>query len=464
MIGYKKNYTEESQDLTIERRGNAAIVSSPAACFTYEVENIDPREIQGEISYNAFTQAYAFADGLELIPYGLNNNIPQLLRDTIFGSANIPGVMEKKMQLLWGQGPYLYRERMIDGKPGREGVHDADIQNWLESFDYLSYLEACGTDTSWMQGNFGMIVPQKSGLLGKKRVHSLEHCNPLWARLARKTGSSKATHAFISDAWLAYQPEGYKDYTLFDHKEGLRNERQIFYSRQYSFATDYYAVPTIYGALPWIKRSAAVPLILEALSKNSINVKYHIKSPAIFWDQKRIELQDKCAQEGRPYEESMLDDYERALFRSIIKTLSSDKNSGKIWHTKKLFSPDGANLTEVGWEIEAIDQNLKDFVETQIKISDKADASVSAGLGIHKALAGLTDAGKADSGSEQLYAYMMYKLIGVRIPEMVVTRLINHAIAINFPEKKLKLGFYHEEAQRQQDQTSSQRIKNKNPN
>ena len=43
---------------------------------------------------------------------------------------------------------------------------------------------------------------------------------------------------------------------------------------------------------------------------------------------------------------------------------------------------------------------------------------------------------------------------------MIVCEMLNTALAINFPEKKYKIGFYHEEAQRQEDQSSSNRIKN----
>src|SRR5690606_17321391 len=152
--------------------------------------------------------------------------------------------------------------------------------------------------------------------------------------------------------------------------------------------------------------------------------------------------------------------YERELFRSIIDTLSDDQNVGKIWHTKDIVISDGMTLKDMGWTITAIDQNIKDFVDTQIKIGNKADSAVSTALGIHKALAGMSGEGKADSGSEQLYAYLMYKLIGVDIPEYIVMKAINAAIKANFPGTELRLGFYHEEAQKQEDQTSGDRLKN----
>lgn len=458
MTPYQSQTTEE---LTIEKKGTAGIVSTPSTCFSFSIEDpgFDPHNMQSS-EYFGWGQYMQIIDGVELLPYGINNNIPQVLRETVYNNPNIPGIMEKKQQLLWGQGPHLYKDTLIDGKPGREWTYDADVQNWLDSFDYKNYLLKVIVDNSFMQGAFHEVINAKSGRVGVNRIHSLDHVNPLWSRLGRVKSTAPATHAFISNSQLAFTPTGYELYPLFDPKDPFKKGRSIYYGRQYSFATDYYAVPTIYGALEWIRRSTAIPMILKSLSRFSMNAKYHVTSPAAFWDKKREELQTDCVAKGIDYSETMLDDYEKLLFKSIIETLSGEGNAGKIWHTKDIYAPDGQNLTTLGWKISAIEQNIKEFVETQISIANKSDSAVSSAVGIHKALAGITQQGAADSGSEQLYAYLMYKLTGVRIPEMVVTDMLNYALRINFPEKKLKIGMFHEEAQRQQDTTSQDRIKN----
>lgn len=462
MIGYKTSAAPE--EITIEKRKGGAIVSTPSTVFSYSTEDL-PREMSHDREGSVESFQWGFSPvvigDVQIIPYGARNSMPQLLRDTIFNNPNIPGIMEKKIQFLWGQGPNLYKDVLVDGKPAREWTHDADVQEWLDSWDYLKYLHKIDVDVAFMQGAFTEVVNARSGRLGKNRIHSLEHRNPLWTRLGREQDAAAATHVFASDSMLAFSPVGYEVYPLFDPREPFKAGRSIHYARQYSFATDYYAIPTIFGALQWIRRSTAIPIILEALSKFSMNAKYHVSSPAAFWDKKRDEMMADCQAKGIDYDEAMLVDYERELFQSIIKTLSGEGNAGKIWHTKNIYSPDGSNLTELGWKIEPIDQNIKEFVETQIMIADKSDAAVSSAIGIHKSLAGISGEGKSDSGSEQLYAYLMYKLTGTRIPEMIVMEAINYALSINFPEKKLKLGFFHEEAQRQEDQTKSDRPKNK---
>src|SRR5690606_21382918 len=122
---------------------------------------------------------------------------------------------------------------------------------------------------------------------------------------------------------------------------------------------------------------------------------------------------------------------------------------------------DGHKLIEHGWEIKEIKQNIKDFVESQVKIAEQSNRAVAAGVGMHPALGGAGESGRADSGSEQLYALKNYLLTGIDIPEMIVMKAINYALKINFPKKELKLGFYHISPQKEEDTSEKDRIKNK---
>lgn len=446
------------EKITIEKHGRNAIVYSPNSVFAYEVTESTPEfDRTDSISPFLWTYNLNYYEGFKVLPYGNRNDLPQLLRDVVYDNPNIPGVMEKKQGLIWGKGPQLYREIINDkNEKVRIPVQSTEVENWLDSWDYQDYILDLITDFNFIQGGFTKFVQKRSFLTGKPFFNHLEHIEPHWARLAIKGDGAKPSHCIVSEYWRSGIANDYKAYPLFNNLEPFKYPNSVMYSRTKTFATDHYAIPTIFGALEWIRRSTAVPLILKALSKNSINAPYHVKSPQKFWDDKRTQLEEKARLENRDFDEKELDDFETELFRKINKTLSSP---GRIWHTVDLVV-DGMNLTKVGWEIKPIDQNIKDFVETQIKIADKADSAVSAALGIHKALGGITANGKADSGSEQLYAYLMFKLIGVDIPEYIIFKALNAAIKANFPNENVKIGFLHGEAQRQQDQTSQDRIKN----
>ena len=122
------------------------------------------------------------------------------------------------------------------------------------------------------------------------------------------------------------------------------------------------------------------------------------------------------------------------------------------------------NLIEHGWEIKPIDQKMKDFVAAQIKISDHSSQKISTSIGVNPAIAGSGEQTKVNSGSEQFNALQNYLLTQNDIPEMIVTKPLNMALKINFPDKDLKIGFYHIGAKKLQDTTPSERLSNQNPN
>ena len=159
----------------------------------------------------------------------------------------------------------------------------------------------------------------------------------------------------------------------------------------------------------------------------------------------------------------MLADYETELFRKITKVLGGAQNVGKIWHTKDVLEAVGGITVTHGWKITPIEQNIKDFVSSNLEISKRADYIVTAAIGLHPAIANISDSGKANGGSEQVYALQGYLLSGIDIPERITTKAINYAIMSNFPKKKLKLGYFQKVAQKQSDISPSNRIKEIQP-
>lgn len=54
--------------------------------------------------------------GQKIIPYGSDNMLPSRLRDVLDGNNLGPGILERQMGLLFGQGVYLSRLAFEDGR------------------------------------------------------------------------------------------------------------------------------------------------------------------------------------------------------------------------------------------------------------------------------------------------------------------------------------------------------------
>lgn len=454
--------------MNIDYMEGGALVSTPQVAFTYKnednIRDFDKHRKDGDLSLDWSNKTNFIGDYI-VHPFGNNNDLPSIIKNIVQRNYIAPGLLRKKSQLLWGSGPALYKEEFVGGMKKRIWQQDTDIQAWLDSFGYEDYLLELCEDYQYAQGGYTKFELKKGSLIGKPAIKRLEVIQQDKGRLAshRSSISRKATHVITND-WSFDSPNSlsdYKVYKLFDYQNPFAEANSVLYSNLKSFCSDYYSVPEIYGSLEWLNRSTSVPLIFKAMSKNSINLKFHISSPQVYWDKKREEIQTNCAIKNVEYKEQMLLDFQRAFLTKIADVLSGDENSGKYLHTINSLYVDGRDLMEFGWKIEVIDQKVKDFVKSQIEISQRADYALSAGIGLNPALGGVSDSGKANGGSEQYYALINFLNTGVDIPEFIICKAINYAIKANFPQKGLKLGFHHNIPEKQENLSPDQRMKNK---
>ena len=197
--------------------------------------------------------------------------------------------------------------------------------------------------------------------------------------------------------------------------------------------------------------------MLESLTNNSLNIKWHIKSPVSYWDKKREYLQEQCELKGIKYDEKLLEKLKDDMFTNLGEMLSGVDNVGKYFESESVMNEFG-NLE--GWEIIPIDMKVKDFIDAQLNISKRSDFTVASGLGLSPSLSNLSMDGNLSSGSEQLYALKLHLATDTYIPERIITKAINDAIQINFPSTKLKIGFYHEVVKAEENVNPEKRVKN----
>lgn len=453
--------------MNITQEQHGSIVEMPSVAFTYQVAET-PRDFDRRgIATNTlnWNNVQNYIGDYAIFPYGSNNDLPLVIKEVVDNSYNVPGFLKRKTELLWGAGPKLFTEKLIYNKDVRIRIDNGTIQKWLESFDYESYLLKCCVDYQLLQGTFTRFELTKGSRVGKPFIKRPYHVQPDKARLAalRTAIERDATHVVLSTYNFSHitAVSDHKAYPLFDITKPFASDNSIFYSNMYSFCTDYYNVPDLYGSLEWINRSTAVPLIFKAFAKNSINLKYHIISPAGFWEKKKNEMKAVAnLPGGEAYSEQVFQAYEREFLRQIGEVLSGSENAGKYLHTTRSLVVRGHDLIDEGWEVKVLDQKVKDFVEAQILISDKADKAIAAGVNVHPVLANMTDSGKANSGSEQIYALLNYLNTGVDIQEMIVCKALNYAIKANWPDSNVKIGFFHNVPELQAQTAPADRTKN----
>lgn len=342
-------------------------------------------------------------------------------------------------------------------------MDDPEIQDWLDSFEYEEYLRNCIVDYVHAEYHYSKLFLNRSARIKdpgtrnsynlRPKIAKLEHVTVKDARLEWPEDRKTVKNIIVGD-WENEDIKSLSVYPVFDRFDPFKVPVSMIFSNMYSFCRDFYGVPSHYGAWNWIKRSSSIPKILESLTNNSLNIKWHIISPAEYWEKKAEQLKKKCELQDIEYNDDMLEDLKDEVFKSWAKVLSGVDNVGKFITTDSFATEVGMTKSEImKWEIIPIDMKVKDFIDAQVAVANKADSATTSGLGLHPSLSNIMVDGKLASGSEQLYALKLYLATEVDIPESVITRAINLAISINFPGKKLRLGFYHDIVHRE-DQVS----------
>lgn len=454
----------------VRRKGNVGILSHGEHSSSFEIMTTNSRQqIEDRVEYKSSSNY------LNNIPrqygeyfvfnFGKNNDLPDEIRDTVAANHLAPRILTKRKLLTWGNGPVLKKVEMVEGKREITIVDDTEVQAWLDNMDYLNYTDKVLTDYLHLELTWSKVIPTngfKVPRLNALKVSRVDHVAANEAREANKTGHRKeVTHGVIGD-WQSHFVNDYRGYPLINWAKTLTTPA-LHCSKLYSFGIAHHTLPDITGLLPWLRNSNVIPFILEYYRENSLNIKWHIISPQAYWDKKREALEMECKINEIEYDEQMLEDLKDEKFDALAKVLAGVQNVGKFFTSESVLEIIGNTPHLHEWKIIPIDQKVKEFIDAQLAVSKHVNMQTVAGAGLHQALSNVAADGKSDSGSEQHYAFNNFKLSEVQMTEVKVFEVLNKCIALNWPDKKIFLGFHHDMAQRQEEITSKDRLINADP-
>lgn len=410
-------------------------------------------------SYNWENTPHAIGD-FRIVPYGPNNLLPSELRSTVDDNNLAPGIIERQLGLLFGQGVFLYQLAFEDGEIKHLWQQDNEIESWLSDWDFMSYIKGITTDYLYLKGFFNAIYLTRGHRLGSApKISHLEHIPAKNARLewADSRKLSDVKHILVGNFEQNCYDTGIQSFPVYDRRNPARYPVSAAYNSTYSFSRDFYSVPPYWGALRWIVRGSEIPTIFKYVTDNGLNLAYHVHSPFEYWENKREVIKQMHPEWSEAQVEKRIAELSTQLLEDLTHVLSGKENAGKFFHTVDITDETGTTHT---WKIEAIDQKIKDFVDSQLKIAEASSSAITSGMGLHPSLSNVMVNGKLASGSEMLYAFRLHLLSNVAIAEQAILEQINQAIAFNFPKKNLRLGFYHQSLKAEEALSSSDRIKN----
>jgi hypothetical protein len=451
----------QQNQVKIVRQGNKAFGITPVGVYAFDVASSFKMASPSVLPFYTNTrQLVPVRIGeFEIVANGQENNYPDELRLILDENNLTPEILNKQAQLLYGQGPALYKVNFENGHRIKYWISDPQIQAWLDSWDYEEYLLRACVEFRTTNGHFTKFYRNKGARIGGKAIVSkLEHFSSMYCRLEWTELNNQVQGIIVGDFKQPWH-NGLRRYPVFDSSAPFAFPVSMRYSNLYSFALDYeYSRSPIHGSLNWIRLSSSIPKLLSNFNDNSMAIKYHIEVPSLYWETMRTDMMTQCETSGATFTEGMFKKAQDDVMEKFSIALAGNDKVGKFVSTASMF--DELSNQYVGWKITPLDQKVKDFIDAQINIANEALFEVTSGIGLHPALSNLSKDGNLPSGSEQLYAFKLYLATGVDIPEGIVMRDINLAIAANFPGKGLRLGFYHDVLLTEEMTNPKDRVKN----
>lgn len=382
--------------------------------------------------------------GVRIVPWGVDNNLPNAIRNILEKNNLGPGILDRKTGLLYGQGPLLYRVNIENNERIQEWLVDDEIQNWLDSWDYKEYIRNVLVEYTHMSGHFTKYFMGKGGRrVGRAWVKRLKCLHSTDSRFIWPEGDSRQLEdvtSYLTGDFDSHNNRDFFRYPAFDKYNAAQHDTAIKYHCMRSFGRNMYAISCFYGSVPWLENANNLPEIIKHLNENMIAAAYVVHAPQEYWNQKRERLLNMHEDWTDAQIDKEMERLRDQLTESIANIMAGKKNAGKFFSCVDFTDSDG-NLQS--WKIEPIEMNIDKYIEAQATISRIADSSTTSGFGLSPALSNIIIDGKSDSGSQMLYALKIFYGADTQIPEEIALEAINDAIRINFPHKKgVFLGIY----------------------
>lgn len=373
--------------------------SGPAMQFALPTHGIIISALSGE---GAADPLFAELDdkdgeGTEWSYWGVDNNWPTEVREKIEKSSMAYPMLFKAVSLIYGNGVRYFRRDAEDDKEKIIIEKIPEIDQFIKDNRIGRFMLEQLMDYKFYGNTFSELILTKD----LKEICNIYHKE---AEFTRISAQNKKTlrFDFIGYSGLWHEDEinvvkiPFYDRYIFDQEEILKLAKA---GKKFAYQT-YFPSPgrKVYGMPPhspiyrkngWLDYSNSVPETLNAMTKNQMAIKYHIKIPYDYWPAKYPKWNDWDQTERDAKVAEEIDDMNKFLVGkdNVQKALVSFYGVDPI--TRKALP---------GWEIIVLDDKTKK--DDWIPSAQEADIQVARAIGIDSSLSGVqAEGGKLGAGS-----------------------------------------------------------------
>lgn len=318
--------------------------------------------------------------------WGEDNLQPTNWRKKLDKSTIALSTIYKLIQMTYGQGlAWGHTERNEDGSVTRIYEKSPAIKKWMRKNRYKKYLAKRIVNYRF----FGNIWSEMILSRDKTQINRIQAKDSEFVRLERQNEKSLRIEmiGYCAD-WQYQQEQDIARIPLVDEynpQEWIKEKLLGWKFAQWSYFPSpgriYYKHPYwggIFRDKGWLDNANNIPELINAMDKNQVRFRYHIKIPFDYWVSKYPEWETydnkkRTALMDLKFEE--MDDY-----------LSGPDATGKTFTSHFGIDPISKKVLP-GWEIVAVDDKFKH--DAYIPNSKAADQQIVQSLGLDPTLIGL---------------------------------------------------------------------------
>lgn len=339
--------------------------------------------------------------------WGSDNLTPNNIEKMLYNSTMAPQFITTQRNLAVGQGLYTYYEIFENKKRIVEEIEmPTEIQEFFEASEGNLYFTKTATEIYKHKNYFTELIPSQGASvgLGTKQVIAKiksQPCRYIRAEQMNENGMI-ANYYWRGDAWAARSDEkrtfypkkilAYNDDFLLDPNI-FKNNNILYHYYDTSFTDEYYG--RAWGGIEkWLRLAELIPTFHLANLSNGYLPRFQVEIPIDYFD-------DVIAQ---PSEDVTTKEYQQRLakkkkeFLNQLDTfLRGEENVGRTIITFYYRDIESGKTLD-GVKIKPLDIKIQD--EALLRLFEKANQALMAGIGIHPTLSNIETQGRLSSGGE----------------------------------------------------------------
>lgn len=381
--------------------------------------------------------------------WGDDNILPQQALQKMKAVPLAMAAMKFRISVHFGRGLILYKQEVTsENKVSKIPVIDNNDWNDFASQNNIDIFQArVISDWEWFRNQFIQIVLSKDGKKINK-IYRLPAMHCRWKKPA--TGEAIPKKLFLSARWgFIEKQQDVKDIPVLDFDYPLDDLRERIkkgdVARKFILPINFeelgntlYDEPYWMSILNnWLKIAAAIPGIKEAMMRNQMVLKFHIKIPYTYWTNKYKDWNNK-----EKFPVSKQQEIINKELDDLQEFLTDTENYGKSFISHYGVDPLKPNVKHDEWKIEVVDNTKMAQDGQHIIDASAANSEICTAIGVDPTLLGgfLPGGSEAGSGSNKREAFSILQA-SMWLDRMFTLKWYDYVADYNGWDKSYKLGY-----------------------